>query len=70
MQFQGLLELFVVLRFDARVRLGQRLQGFLHQTNAYPFAILGTNDRTVLRAIDGERLFRHPVVGFVRHFDH
>ncbi len=69
LEFHRLQVRFVILRFRARVGLDQRLYGFLHQPDAYPFAVLLANDRPVMRSVNGEFLFRHAVIGLVRDDD-
>ena len=42
---------------------------FLHEADADPFAVELTHDGPVMRAKDGEFLFRHAAVGLVWHGD-
>ena len=47
-------ELLMPTRLGAAVRLGQRLNWFLHQFNAHPFVAFGPYDRTMVAVVNGK----------------
>src|SRR5216683_2931269 len=64
-QLQRFAERFVVFRLGADVRLRQGFDRFLHEPNAYPFAVVVANDGAVMAEVDGELLLGHAVGGLV-----
>ena len=69
-QLGDLEERGVVLGLGAQERLAERLDRLLHQGYRDPLAVRLTDDRAVVRAVDGEALARHLAgLGAVGHGD-
>ena len=68
-QLHALLERLVITRLRACIRLRECFDGVLHHADAHPLPVCLTDDRTMMRAIDGELFRGHPGQRSVRYFD-
>ena len=68
-QFHRIAKFLIVFRLRARVGLNQRLERFLHQGDADPFAFGFADDRSVMRPVYRELFVSHSVPTLVGNCD-